>query len=256
MIAPHAAHSSGDVFDRNRLICERRAFSSSVRFFALRGTCVGTRLAGRWFNCSIFLRSFCRQMALFRCWLRSCCEVTTILERGCLRRTPLSVLLTCCPPGPLERKVSTSHSRNRSSSDSGSMITVPSSYPTGTNRIEWYCLRGLREATEARQLGFGAREAWRERKAWGVGRLLQSSEWKEFYDSKYLEQVLVQYRTASGSDRIQRSTSDKTSNQGPVDYRIRSLPLAVLLGGDIVELRCFLTCRALTHSREPRSIAS
>ena len=42
-----APHSSIAAFDRSRLIRERRAFSSKVRFFALRGTRVGTRLAGR-----------------------------------------------------------------------------------------------------------------------------------------------------------------------------------------------------------------
>ena len=47
MIAPRPAQSSVEGFERNRLVCERRAFSSSVRFFALRGTRVGTRLAGR-----------------------------------------------------------------------------------------------------------------------------------------------------------------------------------------------------------------
>ena len=40
-------YSSGDGFVRKRLICERRDFSSSVRFFALRDMRVGTRLAGR-----------------------------------------------------------------------------------------------------------------------------------------------------------------------------------------------------------------
>jgi len=40
-------HSSGDGFERNRLICERRAFSLSVRFLALRGIRVGTRFTGR-----------------------------------------------------------------------------------------------------------------------------------------------------------------------------------------------------------------
>jgi hypothetical protein len=47
MIAPHPAHSSGDGFERNRIIRERRAFSSSVRFLAVRETRVGTRFAGR-----------------------------------------------------------------------------------------------------------------------------------------------------------------------------------------------------------------
>ena len=47
MIAPRATHSSDDGFERNRLICERRAFSSSVRFLTLRGITVGTRFAGR-----------------------------------------------------------------------------------------------------------------------------------------------------------------------------------------------------------------
>lgn len=42
-----APYSSRDGFERKRLICERRDFSSSVRFFALRGMRVRTRLAGR-----------------------------------------------------------------------------------------------------------------------------------------------------------------------------------------------------------------
>jgi len=37
-------HSPPVGFDRSRLICDRRAFASSVRFLALRGTRVGTRL--------------------------------------------------------------------------------------------------------------------------------------------------------------------------------------------------------------------
>src|SRR6266404_5655527 len=41
------AHSFCDGFDRNRFTCERRVFSSSIRIFTLRGTRVGTRLAGR-----------------------------------------------------------------------------------------------------------------------------------------------------------------------------------------------------------------
>ena len=45
--ADYEPHSSGDGFDRSRLIRDRRAFSSRVRFLALRGTRVGTRLAGR-----------------------------------------------------------------------------------------------------------------------------------------------------------------------------------------------------------------
>src|SRR6185503_2352532 len=61
-------------------------------------------------------------IALFRCWLRSCCEVTTTPEGKCVMRTALSVLLTCWPPGPLARKVSTSHSRSKSSSESGKRI--------------------------------------------------------------------------------------------------------------------------------------
>lgn len=40
-------HSSVDGFARNRLIFERRAFSSRARFFAPRGIRVGTRFAGR-----------------------------------------------------------------------------------------------------------------------------------------------------------------------------------------------------------------
>ncbi len=41
-------------------------------------------------------------------------------------RTALSVLLTCWPPGPRARKVSTSHCRNKSSFDSGNMIMFTS----------------------------------------------------------------------------------------------------------------------------------
>ena len=42
-----AGYSSADGFERNRLICERRDFSSSVRFFAARDLLIGTLLAGR-----------------------------------------------------------------------------------------------------------------------------------------------------------------------------------------------------------------
>jgi hypothetical protein len=41
------AHSSREGFERSRLICERRAFSSSVRFFAPREIRVATRFLGR-----------------------------------------------------------------------------------------------------------------------------------------------------------------------------------------------------------------
>lgn len=40
-------YSSADGLERKRLMFERRDFSSRVRFFALAGTRVGTRLAGR-----------------------------------------------------------------------------------------------------------------------------------------------------------------------------------------------------------------
>jgi hypothetical protein len=40
-------YSSIDAFDRRRLMRDRRAFSSRVRFFAPRDLRVGTRLAGR-----------------------------------------------------------------------------------------------------------------------------------------------------------------------------------------------------------------
>jgi hypothetical protein len=52
-----STHSSSDRFERRRLISERRAFSSSVRFLALREIRVGMRAAGRWFNSAIFFRS-------------------------------------------------------------------------------------------------------------------------------------------------------------------------------------------------------
>ena len=42
-----AIYSSRDGFVRKRLICDRRDFSSSVRFLALRDLRVGTLLAGR-----------------------------------------------------------------------------------------------------------------------------------------------------------------------------------------------------------------
>ena len=161
-----SGHSSVDGFERNRLICERRAFSSKVRFFALRGMGVGTRLAGRWFSCSIFSRSLCSPRALFRCWLRSCRVVTTTPEGRCLRRTALSVVLTCWPPGPLERKVSTWHSRSKSSSVSGRMTMF-----TARLSGDWDQYYGMDFNREADGRG---RERILARKRWSSIRLTNS----------------------------------------------------------------------------------
>src|SRR2546422_11047683 len=89
-------------------------------------------------------------MALFRCWLRSCCEVTMTPDGTCVSRTAISVLLTCWPPGPLERKVSTSHSRSKSSSDSGKRIIFASRLRSADytdyaeENIETNCVKGRR----------------------------------------------------------------------------------------------------------------
>src|SRR5260221_11070792 len=45
-----------------------------------------------------------------RCWLRSACDWTTIPVGRWVRRTADSVLLTCCPPAPEARNVSTRRS--------------------------------------------------------------------------------------------------------------------------------------------------
>lgn len=42
-----SVHSSVEGFERRRLTCERRDLSSKVRFFALCGTRVGTRVGAR-----------------------------------------------------------------------------------------------------------------------------------------------------------------------------------------------------------------
>src|SRR5205085_6037460 len=105
-----------------RLTRERRAFPSSVRSLAARVRRVGIRLAGRLLRRATSARSLARQVTLLRYWLRCSRQVTTTPVGRCLSLTAVSTLFTCCPPGPPERKVSTSHSRSKSSSDSGSVI--------------------------------------------------------------------------------------------------------------------------------------
>src|SRR5205085_284441 len=45
-------------------------------------------------------------MSRFLCWLRSFCIETTMPVGMCVMRIAESVLLTFCPPAPLDRKVS------------------------------------------------------------------------------------------------------------------------------------------------------
>ena len=61
--------------------------------------------------------AFSRFIALSRlaCWLRSVCDSTTTPEGRWVMRIAESVLLTCCPPAPEERKVSTFRSAGLSS---------------------------------------------------------------------------------------------------------------------------------------------
>src|SRR4030095_12853450 len=70
-------HSSEVGLLRSRLTSDRRFLFSSIRVFTARGPFVGLRFLGRRFIRVIFSRSFCRHSALFRCWLRSSCELTT-----------------------------------------------------------------------------------------------------------------------------------------------------------------------------------
>ena len=55
-------------------------------------------------------RSLRRQFILLRYWLRPSRHVTTIPVGTCRRRTLVSTLLTCWPPGPPERVARTSSS--------------------------------------------------------------------------------------------------------------------------------------------------
>ena len=86
--------------------------------------------------------------SLFLYWLRSSWHSTTTPVGRWVMRMALSVLLTCCPPAPEERKVSIWRSRgsmeNSTSSISGSTATVaalvwirPLLSVTGTRWTRW-----------------------------------------------------------------------------------------------------------------------
>ena len=63
-------------------------------------------------------------LVLFKYWLLSSWHITCIPDLICVKRTADSVLFACCPPLPLERNVSTSHSDKRASSESGICIKL------------------------------------------------------------------------------------------------------------------------------------
>jgi len=68
---------------------------------------------------SSFFRNRSNAICLFLNWLRSSWLVTTIPVGRWRILTAVSRRLTCCPPGPLARNVSTSHSARSAWSDSG-----------------------------------------------------------------------------------------------------------------------------------------
>ena len=68
------------------------------------------------------LRTFIAE-ALFLCCERSFWQVTTIPVGACVIRTAESVTFTCCPPAPLERKVSIRRSLSSTSTSMSSGIS-------------------------------------------------------------------------------------------------------------------------------------
>jgi len=90
------------------LLCRRFSFSDF-------GTLVFLLGLGLEKCFSNFFQSVFRQIVLFWYWLRSDWQFAVIPVGRCVSLTALSVLLVCCPPLPLERKVSILQSFNNSS---------------------------------------------------------------------------------------------------------------------------------------------
>lgn len=94
---------------RRRFSCIRRSTAALGRRVGTRGRRLRARLQRR-------SRNISSASCLFRNWLRSFWQVTTMPVGRWRRRTAVSRRLTFWPPGPLLRKVSTSHSASNSSS--------------------------------------------------------------------------------------------------------------------------------------------
>ncbi len=121
---PGEVYSSRTGGLRSRFFMEWRRLEARIRSRTWRGMVV--RIRGR--RCPVSFSSLRRRLAsaicLFRYWLRSCRQVTTVPVGRCRSRTAVSRRFTCCPPGPLDRNVSTSHSASNSSSDCGMRVTL------------------------------------------------------------------------------------------------------------------------------------
>ena len=111
-----ADYSSPEGGLRNRFVRARRFFEARMRSRTRRGTAVRTRGRRRRFRFSSRRRRFASAIRLLRYWLRSCWDTTISPVGRCRSRTAVSRRLTCWPPGPLERNVSTSHSASSASS--------------------------------------------------------------------------------------------------------------------------------------------
>ena len=65
--------------------------------------------------------------ARFECWLRSAWHATTMPVGKWVNRMALSVLLTCWPPAPPDRNVSTRRSFSSISTSTSSLISATTS---------------------------------------------------------------------------------------------------------------------------------
>lgn len=83
----------------------RRSLEARVGF-------VATRFLGTWFSLARRPASLSKAMSRLRCCEEESCAITTTPEGGWKRRRADSVRFTCCPPGPLARKTSTTTSRS------------------------------------------------------------------------------------------------------------------------------------------------
>ena len=82
--------------------------------------------------------------ARFLCWLRSSWQTTTMPLGRCVIRTADSVLLTCCPPAPPARMVSTSRSSSRSSISASSASAITATVAAEVWIRPWLSVAGTR----------------------------------------------------------------------------------------------------------------
>ncbi len=107
-------HDSRSGFFRSSFFRDLNFLFSRIFSRTCPGRGVGIR--GRLFRSLTvnFLLSISRAIFLFRSWVRSFWQTTLMPVGRCIKRTAVCRLFTFCPPGPLEQKVSTSHSTRSS----------------------------------------------------------------------------------------------------------------------------------------------